>query len=200
MTRVYFVRHAKTDYRNPVDRDRVLTPEGMQDRYLARDFLISQHLEPDKLHLFSSHFKRAVDTLQPFADHVGLPIQIDEDFREWTVIAPEEAYYEACRRAWEDFTYRYKQCETLEEVQQRNVRKLMELTARYPDETILIGSHGTALSTVIHYFNPDYGYPDLIRTMEIKPWIVRFDFEENRFLRYEEVFPSFSSNGKQPDS
>lgn len=188
MTKVYFVRHAQTDYGNSIDADRILTREGMQDRYKARDFLISQNPDPDKLHIYSSHFRRAVDTVQPFADYAGLPIQVLEDFREWSVIAPEEDYYAVCRRAWKDFTYRPEGCETLEEVQRRNVRKLLELVALHKGETIIIGSHGTALSTVIHYFNPDYDYDDLIRIMDIKPWIVRFDFDEERFLGYEEVF------------
>lgn len=191
MTRVYFVRHAQTDYSNPIDRDRILTEEGMRDRYKARDFLISQQLNPEKLHLYSSHFRRAVDTLQPFADYTGLPIQCMEEFREWSVIAPEEDYYEACRRAWQDFRYRLAGCETLEEVQKRNVGKLLELVRLHQEETIVIGSHGTALSTIIHYFDSDYGYEDLLRIMDIKPWIVRFDFMGEGYLRYEEVFPTF---------
>lgn len=193
MTRVYFVRHAQTDYSNLVDSDRKLTEEGMQDRYKARDYLIAQNLEREKLHIYSSNFRRAVDTIQPFADYMKLPVQQMEEFREWSVIAPAEDYYTACQRAWNDFTYRLEGCETLEEVQQRNIRKLLELVMLHKDEIIVIGSHGTALSTVIHYYNKGFGYEDLIRIMDIKPWIVRFDFEGKDFCDYEEVFanPAF---------
>ena len=188
MTSVYFVRHAQTDYSNPVDSERKLTEEGMQDRYKARDYLIAQNLKREKLHIYSSYFQRAVDTVQPFADYMELPIHQVEEFREWSVIAPEEDYYAACRRAWNDFTYRLEGCETLEEVQQRNIGKLLELVMLYQDETIIIGSHGTALSTIIHYFDQKFGYEDLIRIMDIKPWIVRFDFNGKNFCGYEEVF------------
>lgn len=190
MTTVYFVRHAQTDYSNPVDKDRVLTEEGLRDRYLARDFLLAREIRSEQLHIYSSNFRRAMDTVQPYADAMNVLIQPCEEFREWSVIAPAEEYYEACKRAWEDFTYRLQDCETLEEVQQRNIQKLMELVRLHADETIIIGSHGTALSTIIHYYNETYNYEDLLRIMEIKPWIVRFDFEGEEFVGYEEVFPT----------
>lgn len=188
MTKVYFVRHAQTDYSNPIDSDRRLTEAGMQDRYKARDYLLAQNLNRERLHIYSSHFRRAVDTIQPFADYMKLSVQTAEEFHEWSVIAPAEEYYTACRQAWNDFTLRLEGCETLEEVQKRNVGKLLELVGLYPDETIIIGSHGTALSTIIHYFNPDFGYEDFMRIMDIKPWIVRFDFYEKEYCGYEEVF------------
>ena len=39
MTRVYFVRHAQSDYRSGSDRERGLTPEGLEDRRVVLDFL-----------------------------------------------------------------------------------------------------------------------------------------------------------------
>lgn len=77
----------------------------------------------------------------------------------------------------------------MREVQQRNVKKLLELVQKHKDETLVIGSHGTALSTIIHYFYPQYGYEDVLRIMELKPWIVKFEFDGTRFSSYKEVFP-----------
>lgn len=191
MTTVYFVRHAQTDYSNPIDAERRLTEEGLETRYKARDYLLSQKIPKEKVHIYSSSFRRAIDTVRPYADAMELPIVACEEFREWSVIAPDNEYYHACKLAWEDFDYRYPQCETLREVQKRNVDKLMELLLHHEGETIIIGSHGTALSTIIHYFNPAYDYEDLLRIMDIKPWIVRFDFEGTEFKDYEEVFPIF---------
>ena len=51
MTTVYFVRHAQTDYSNPIDKDRPLTAEGMQDRYLARDYMVKQGLIGQLTHI-----------------------------------------------------------------------------------------------------------------------------------------------------
>lgn len=189
MTTVYFVRHAQTDYSNPIDKDRVLTEEGLECRFKARDYLISQHADRQPLHIYSSDFRRAIDTIRPFADYVGMDIIPSEAFREWSVVAPEEDYYILCERAWADFDYRWKDCETMREVQRRNVNKLLELVKKHKNETVVIGSHGTALSTVINYFHPQYGYKDLLRIMELKPWIVRFEFNDMMFSSYKEVFP-----------
>ena len=176
MTTVYFVRHAQTDYSNPIDKDRPLTAEGMQDRYLARDYMVKQGLIGQLTHVYASNFRRAADTVRPIAEAAGLPVEEKEEFREWTLLAKGEEYYSISQRAWEDFTYRYETCETLQEVQTRNLRKLRELVAEHPDETIVIGTHGTALSTIIHYYKP------------FKPWIVRFQYNGEQLINMKECF------------
>ena len=188
MTTVYFVRHAQTDYSNPIDKDRPLTAEGMQDRYLARDYMVKQGLIGQLTHIYASNFRRAADTVWPIAEAAGLPVEEKEEFREWTLLAKGEEYYSISRRAWEDFTYRYETCETLQEVQARNLQKLRELVAEHPGETIVIGTHGTALSTIIHYYKPDYGYEEFLKIMEFKPWIVRFQYDGEQLISIEECF------------
>ena len=188
MTTVYFVRHAQTDYSNPIDKDRPLTAEGMQDRYLARDYMVKQGMIGQLTHVYASNFRRAADTGRPIAEAAGLPVEEKEEFREWTLLAKGEEYYSISQRAWEDFTYRYETCETLQEVQTRNLRKLRELVAEHPDETIVIGTHGTALSTIIHYYKPDYGYEEFLRIMEFKPWIVRFQYNGEHLINMKECF------------
>lgn len=188
MTTIYFVRHAQTDYSNPVDKERPLTKEGMQDRFLARDYLIKQKQLEAVRHVYSSDFRRAVDTVAPIADMLGQKVETKEDFREWTLIAPADIYYETAKQAWQDFDYRYAACETLHEVQSRNIRQLKSLLQRHEGETIVIGTHGTALSTIIQYYQPEYGYSDFLRIMEYKPWIVRFDFDGMLFAGCQECF------------
>ena len=164
MTTVYFVRHAQTDYSNPIDKDRPLTAEGMQDRYLARDYMVKQGVIGQLTHVYASNFRRAADTVRPIAEAAGLPVEEKEEFREWTLLAKGEEYYSISQRAWEDFTYRYETCETLQEVQTRNLRKLRELVAEHPDETIVIGTHGTALPTFI--FQPPFIHNGKKRSIE----------------------------------
>ncbi len=189
MTTVYFVRHAQTDYRNPIDKDRVLTDEGMRCRLKARDYLIAKQTDRNRTHIYSSDFRRSIDTIRPFADYMGIDVIPCQAFREWSVIAPEKEYYALCQRAWLDFDYRFQECETMREVQQRNVKQLLELVRKHQGDTLVIGSHGVALSTVIHFFNPWYDYQDVLRIMDLKPWIVKFEFEGSRFMSYQEVFP-----------
>ena len=62
-------------------------------------------------------------------------------------------------------------------VQERNIRALEALLEAHPDQTILIGTHGTALSTIINYYKPDFQLADFQRIKHIFPWIVRFEFQ-----------------------
>lgn len=66
--------------------------------------------------------------------------------------------------------------ESLREVEKRNVDALFELINRYEGKNLVIGSHGTALCTVIHYFDSRFGYEDFCRVKNLFPWIVKFTF------------------------
>lgn len=43
----------------------------------------------------------------------------------------------------------------------------------------MVGSHGTALSTIINYFDNSFGYSDFDKIKNVMPWIVEFVFDEN---------------------
>ena len=67
-------------------------------------------------------------------------------------------------------------------VQERNIRALETLLKVHPGQTILIGTHGTALSTIINYYKPDFQLTDFHRIKHIFPWIVKFEFLETSCL------------------
>lgn len=62
-------------------------------------------------------------------------------------------------------------------MQARNVAALEKLLAKHSEQSIAIGSHGTALSTVINYYQPGFGYDEFKSIQQLKPWIVRFCFD-----------------------
>ena len=92
---------------------------------------------------------------------------------------------------WADFHYKLTDGETLDEVQKRNVAALQDAIQLFSEKTIVIGSHGTALSTIINYFVPQFGIEDFMRIKSIMPWIVRFSFSGNECVGIEE-FELFS--------
>ena len=51
----------------------------------------------------------------------------------------------------------------------------------------MIGSHGAALSTVIHFYDPSFGYEDFQAIKSLMPWVVKFSFEGDRLLRMEKI-------------
>lgn len=51
---------------------------------------------------------------------------------------------------------------------------------KHPDTIIVIGTHGTALSTIIQYYNPGFGYDEFTKIRSAMPWIVEFTFDKEQ--------------------
>lgn len=177
MTTVYFVRHAAPNLHNHDDLTRELTEQGLQDRKQVTAFLRDKGIDV----IFSSPYKRAVDTIKEFADAQKMEIRLDSDFRERKVGERWiEDFDSFCRRQWDDFDFKLLDGESLREVQQRNIRALNRLLKTYGGKNIVIGTHGTALSTILHYFDSSFGYPEFNQIKNRMPWIVSFSFDGDR--------------------
>lgn len=184
MTDVYFVRHAQSDSGVHDDRSRPLTEKGLRDRALVSGYLMDKGIRC----VASSPYRRAVDTVAPFAERAGLAILEIEDFRERRVTDEWiEDFSGYAKRQWADFDYKLPGGESLREVQSRNVRALHRLIADHPDEAIAVGSHGTALSTVIHRYDPSFDYARFREIVDLMPWIVHFRFDGERCVIIEPV-------------
>ena len=67
MTTVYFIRHAEADNTDDDGRNRLLTEKGMKDRAVVTAFLQDKKIDT----VFSSPYKRAIDTLVDFTEKNG---------------------------------------------------------------------------------------------------------------------------------
>jgi len=178
MTTVYFIRHAEADNTVRDGRNRPLTEKGMVDRALVTGFLQDKNIDV----VLSSPFKRAVDTVADFANKNGYEIETKEDFRErksdsdW---ARGTDFWPFIERQWADFSYSLSDGECLAVVQDRNIAALNDVLVRYKNKNIVIGTHGTALSTIIKYYDKTYGFKDFMEMVNILPWVVRMDFNDD---------------------
>lgn len=174
MTVVYFVRHSIPNFDNHDDLTRELSAQGLEDRKLVTKFLWDKEIDV----VLSSPYKRAVDTVKEFADAKGLKIELIDDFRERKV---ENGWIEDfnafCKKQWADFEYKLSDGECLREVQERNIAALKRVLERYAGKNVVVGSHGTALSTIINYYDSSYGYDDFEKIRSLMPWIVKFTFD-----------------------
>lgn len=176
MTTVYFIRHAESDISVRDARMRPLTEKGLADRHLVTAFLRDKRIDA----VLSSPYKRAVDTVSCFAKEYGFTIETVEGFTErrrggdWDT---ETEFYPLIKRQWADFSYTYSDGERLADVQTRNIAALKDVLIRYAGKNIVIGTHGIALSTIINYYDPSYGFDDFMAMVNLTPWVVRMDFQ-----------------------
>lgn len=171
MTRVYFVRHAQSDWRSGSDRERGLTPEGREDRRVVLEFLRDKPVDV----FYCSPYRRSLDTIQEAADYFGLPIHTDERLREREA-APGGNVRELFRRRWADFDWHEEGGECLRSVQERNIAALTDILNANQEKTVVIGTHGTALSTILNHYDSDYNCDSFLRMIDWMPFIVELDF------------------------
>lgn len=183
MTTVFFVRHAEPNYENHDDASRELSSKGLEDRRLVTDFLQDKQIDI----VLSSPYKRAIDTVRDFAEAKGMDITIIDEFKERRVDSGWiEDFNSFCRKQWEDFSYKLSDGECLAEVQNRNVLALNSVLEKYKDKNVVVGSHGTALSTIINYYDNTFGYSEFDRIRNLMPWVVQFTFEEKKCVNIQQ--------------
>ena len=180
MTNVYFIRHAEPNFDNHDDMTRELSAKGLKDRELITGFLLDKQIDA----VISSPFKRAIDTVRDFANKNGMDITIIDDFRERKVDSCWiEDFTSFSKKQWEDFTYKLSDGECLAEVQQRNIAALDKILDDYRDQNIVVGSHGTALSTIINYYDKTFGYNEFDDIRHLMPWVVQFAFDGKKLIQ-----------------
>jgi len=88
---------------------------------------------------------------------------------------------------WDDFNFCEEGGETLGNVQQRNIQVLSEIVNRHPNECIVIGTHGTALSTILNYYNSSFNINYFKQIWHSMPYVIQVDFEGESMVRTKEL-------------
>lgn len=177
MTKVYFVRHAQPDHSVRDDRHRPLTDEGKNDTRAVAELLRSRGVE----FIASSPYVRAIDTVGLYSLWTGLDVNIFEDFRERNAGSWHgENFFEYIEKQWADFDYHIKDGESLREVQERNVRALRQILSEHDGERIAIATHGTALSTILNNYYPEFDFNCFKKIVDFMPFIIRLDFDGDK--------------------
>ena len=186
MTTIYFIRHAQSDFSVKEDRIRPLTIKGKEASNKLTN--IFRNINVDSI--ISSPYVRTVQTMTPLSEMKNIKIELRENLKErksnvW--FERIEEFQEFAKKQWNDFNHSADQGESLNEVQTRNVNELMNILNSKPGETILIGTHGTALCTIMNYLDKKYGYDYFSEIVGKMPHIVKVVFENNEAIEIKEL-------------
>jgi 2,3-bisphosphoglycerate-dependent phosphoglycerate mutase len=172
-TNIYFVRHAQPDFSIKDDLTRPLSEKGIADSKKVSDGLIGKNITA----IYSSPYKRAVDTIRYFSNNVGIDVITNDGFRERRVGEWIEDFKTFSLKQWQNFDFKILDGESLREVQERNISALIDVVKNNVGGNVTIGTHGTALGTIINYYNPDFGHDDFWNIVDKMPYILCLTFE-----------------------
>jgi 2,3-bisphosphoglycerate-dependent phosphoglycerate mutase len=123
-----------------------LTEAGMRQSLALAELLVGFEVEC----VVSSPFRRALQTIAPFASRTGLRIEEDPGLAERTLsAAPLDDWRVQLRRTWQDFGYRAPGGETSAEAQRRG-RSVVDRIAARGHGCAVVVSHGNLIGLVLN--------------------------------------------------
>jgi 2,3-bisphosphoglycerate-dependent phosphoglycerate mutase len=171
MTTILLVRHAESAPSADLpEADWPLSATGMQQ---AQHLVEALRPWPIGV-VFSSPYRRAVATVEPYAQQAGLRVHLLADLRERKLAEGLRPDWAALlQRAWADFSFALPGGESGLACQRRMRDCLDGLAARYPTDTLLVASHGNAIALYLNSLDAFFGYaawvamrnPDVFRVV-----------------------------------
>lgn len=184
MLRVYFVRHAQPEHEWREDRTRPLTAEGKQDCKPVLEFFKEMKIDG----FYCSPYKRSIETIAATASYFNKEIITDERLREREK-GPNGNNQGMFQKRWADHAFHEDGGESIDMVQERNMEAFKEILqmnqnqGNTQERTIIIGTHGTALSSILNYYDASYDCNSFLRIIDWMPYIVELDFEGETCIR-----------------
>ncbi|PLR99840.1 histidine phosphatase family protein [Bacillus sp. T33-2] len=155
MKTIYLVRHAKAEGQPPEAR---LTEAGRKQAIALMDFFKHKHVDK----IYSSPFKRAVDTIKPLADANKLEIVEDARLGERVLSSVNyDDWQDKLRQSFEDFQLVFEGGESHTAGMER-AKSILEQVLSSADDHIILVSHGNLTTLLLRYFNEGFGYESLM--------------------------------------
>lgn len=174
MTTIYFISNKEQE--SSVEVKQTIIGE-------VKSFFSDKHIQV----AYSSPEREAIERIKPFTDSIRQPIYLVEEFSERKLgnIEIDRFAYEI--EQWERPEYKAPSGESLLEVQERMIDGLQMLVNKEAGKTVIVSTHSVALATVINFFDESFGYRDCVRMNQMKPYMVKFDFDGEVCIGIEEI-------------
>ena len=171
-THVYLLRHAECSPSPDVpDSEWPLSKTGIEQ---AQN-LVGSLSKLDIDEVFSSPFRRAIDTVVPYCRATNTDISIETDLRERKLKEENKVDNWMClvEKSWQDLDFARPNCESGRSCQIRIASCIAELAGTNIGKRLLISSHGSAIALYLHRLDSSFGFsqwsamknPDLFRVV-----------------------------------
>ena len=151
----YFIRHAHSNF-TPDEINRPLSDKG-QESLAKLEFLADKPITA----IYSSPYRRAVQTVEPLAQSLKLAIQTDKRLIERKLSSQaiiDQDFEEALMKLWSRPTFSLVGGESNQQAQQRALTLLHELESKHQNEEIILSSHGNLICILLSTFDSNIDY------------------------------------------
>jgi 2,3-bisphosphoglycerate-dependent phosphoglycerate mutase len=149
VTTIVVVRHAESV--RPAagglpELERPLTPAGL----VAAAELVGELSVPRPTAVVSSPYLRAVQTVTPLAESLGLPVETRWELREWDRgFADGPDWASRFEESWADLDLVRSGGESLRQLTLRALAAIRKVADDHPGGLVVVGSHGTFISRLL---------------------------------------------------
>ncbi|MEM7077068.1 MAG: histidine phosphatase family protein [Pseudomonadota bacterium] len=140
-----------------------LSEEGDAQAQALATLLSARGVDPDcVVRLVSSPYLRALQTLRPLANRLGLPLYQHRDLAERRLSSLRLDDWRAqLARTWKDFDYVLPGGESSRACQNRVCSALQQIAQQHADhDTVAVCSHGNAIALFLQHLQPTFGFDD----------------------------------------
>ena len=153
MTSFILIRHAEAPWSE--DEGRPLSAAGARAAELLPERLDGLAIDA----IYSSPYRRALETASPLAERRGLLVSEVPDLRERALGSYRCASFEeAVAATWSDFDLAHPGGESSRCAQRRALSVVGGLARRHPSQTVALATHGNLLALVLNSFDPSVGF------------------------------------------
>jgi broad specificity phosphatase PhoE len=152
---IFLVRHAHSAF-SPNEM-RSLSEAGQAAATRVADVLECHAIGA----IHSSPYTRAVETVQPLADRLHVPIRIDAELRERQLSSrPADDFLQQLEATWRDFDLAHPGGESSSMAQARMTRAISRILHATDGRDIVIASHGNAIALFLRTLDGsvDFGF------------------------------------------
>ena len=137
-----------------------------------------------------------MQTIAETAVYYGKEILTDERLRE-RESGSNGNNHGMFQKRWADLSYHEEGGESIQMVQERNIAALQDILKENPNKKLVIGTHGTALSSMLRYFDESFNCEAFLRIIDWMPYIIELDFEGDKLVnRIEHLYVQKEFKGK----
>src|SRR5262245_7148423 len=176
MSRMLLVRHCESSGPRP---EAPLTDRGRAQAVCLADFLSKYRIDA----IVSSPYRRARDTIAPFAASAGLDVSIDPRLAERRMSEePDADWRETLRRSFDDPDHRLPGAESARETVARGRAALDDLLTGAWRMPVAV-THGQLMGLVLHTFDSRIGFARWVEMSVPDVYLVVADGGRVRFER-----------------